>query len=68
MSTERRLKGNDTDRDTDTGNMVKKKMNDIIDMAAEGNTLENLTLKSDNIELFETFVSICWIHFTRHFL
>ena len=40
-------------------------MNDIIDMDVEGNTLENLRQKLENIQLFETFMSICLIHFTR---
>ncbi len=66
-SAERRLKGNNSDGDTDTVNTVKKNMNDIINMAAEGNTLENLRQESGNIELFETFVSICLIHFTTSY-
>mgnify|MGYP000258516759 FL=1 len=66
-SAERRLKGNNSDGDTDTVNTVKKIMNGIINMAAEGNRLENLRHESDNIELFETFVSICLTHFTASY-
>ena len=66
-SAERRLKGNNSDGVTDTVNTVKKNMNDIINMTAEGNTLENLRQESDNIELFETFVSIFLIHFTTSY-
>ena len=61
------MNGNNADGDTDTINTVKKKMNDIIRMAVEGKTLENLRQKSENIEIFETFVSFCLIHFTTSF-
>ena len=67
MSAERRLRGNDTDGDTDLIDTVKKNMIDIVDMAAKGKTLENLRQKSDGFELFDTFVSICLIHFTTSY-
>ena len=67
MSAERRLKGNDTDGDSDLIDTVKKNITDIVDMAAKGKTLENLRQKSDGFELFDTFVSICLIHFTTSY-
>ena len=49
------MKGTNTDEYTDMIETVKEKMNDIVDMAAEGNTLENLRQKSDGFELFDTY-------------
>jgi len=43
---------------------VKSKMMKLIDIAKEGSGLEKLRTKSENIDLLETFVSYCLIHFT----
>ena len=43
---------------------VKSKMMKIINIAKDGNGLENLRKKSENIGLLQTFVSYCLIHFT----
>ena len=67
MSAERRLKGDVAIKESDTIDTIKKKMNDIIDMAVVGDTLENLGQKSENIQLFEIFLSYCLIHFTTSY-
>ena len=64
MSADRHLKIDVSDEESDNTDMVKQKMKNIIDIAAAGNTLQNLRQKSDNLQLFETFVSYCLIHFT----
>ena len=61
------MKGTNNDEYTDIIETVKEKMNNIVDMAAEGRGLENLRQTSDGFELFETFVSICLIHFTSSY-
>ena len=43
---------------------VKSKMMKIINIAKDGNGLENLRKKPENIGLLQTFVSYCLIHFT----
>ena len=70
MSAERRLTVfNDVqviqieDRD-ERINDVKEKMKKIIDIAVEGEGLENIRCKMDMFDMFQTFVSYCLIHFT----
>ena len=43
---------------------VKEKMQQLIDIAVEGEGLENLRCKMEMIDVFRTFVSYCLIHFT----
>ena len=45
-------------------NEVKEKMKQLIDIAVEGGGLENLRCNMDKIDVFQTFVSYCLIHFT----
>ena len=70
MSAERRLTVfNDVqvnqieDRD-ERINEVKEKMKKIIDIAVEGEGLENIRCKMEMFDMFQTFVSYCLIHFT----
>ena len=57
MSAERRLKVDVSNKESESIGMIKQKMNNIIDIAVAGDELQNLHLKSDNLQLFETFVS-----------
>ena len=43
---------------------VKSKMMKLINIAKDGSGLEKLRTKSENIDLLQTFVSYCLIHFT----
>ena len=43
---------------------VKSKIMKIIRIAKAGNRLENFPKKSENIDLLQTFVNYCLIHFT----
>ena len=45
-------------------NEVKEKMKKIIDIAVEGEGLENIRCKMEMFDMFQTFVSYCLIHFT----
>lgn len=47
--------------------MVKQKMTNIINITVAGDHLQNLRQKSDNLQLFETFISYCLIHFTTSY-
>ena len=66
MSAERRLTVWNSLSDTTTENSdeVKINMNNVIDIAVQGDGLENLRCTQDNIIPFRTFVSYCLIHFT----
>ena len=71
MSAEKRLtiwNLPDTDETTESNienvNEVKPKMMKLIKMAKDGNGLEKLRTKSENIDLLQTFVSYCLIYFT----
>ena len=43
---------------------MKKEVQKIIDIAVEGEGLENVRCKMEMFETFKTFVSCCLIHFT----
>ena len=45
-------------------NEVKERMKKVIDLAVEGEGLENLRCKTEMLSIFWTFVSYCLIHFT----
>ena len=64
MSDERQLKADASGGDSDNIDTVKMKKKNIVDVAVTGDALQNLRQESDIIELFETFVSYCLIHFT----
>ena len=69
MSAERRLtmwNSEDTDgnADDEVNENVKDKMMKIIEIAVNGEGLENLRTNEENIDLLHTFVSYCLIHFT----
>ena len=43
---------------------VKENMKKVIDLAVEGEGLENLRCNIEMLSIFQTFVSYCLIHFT----
>ena len=66
MTTERRLTiyscvPDNLNQDCDK---MKKEVQKIIDIAVEGEGLENVRCKMEMFETFKTFVSCCLIHFT----
>ena len=74
MSAEKRLtiwNLPDTDETTENNienvNEVKSKMMKLIKLAKDGG-LEKLRMKSENIDLLQTFVSYCLIHLPHHFI
>ena len=71
MSAERRLtiwtlpdSDETTANNIENANEAKSKMMKSINIAKDGNGLENLQTTSENIDLLQTFVSYCLIHFT----
>ena len=70
MSAERRLTifnyvpENNIEASNEEINEMKEKMKQIIDIAVEGEGLENIRCKMDMFDMFRTFVSCCLIHFT----
>ena len=71
MSAERRLRiwnSEETDSNVDNNDEinanVKGKMMKVIEIALAGEGLENLRTKEENIDVLQTLVSYCLIHFT----
>ena len=72
MSAERRLtiwnseesSDRNVDNDDEMNENVKSKMMKVIEIAVAGEGLENLRTKEENINVLDTFVSYCLIHFT----
>ena len=53
-----------TESNIENADEVKSKMMKLIKIAKDGNGLEKLRTKSENIDLLQTFVSYYLIHFT----
>ena len=53
-----------TERNIENADEVKSNMMKLIKIAKDGNGLEKLRTKSENLDLLQTFVSYCLIHFT----